>query len=487
MFRFLIKTPNLLSVSFNALHVQAHRSLNYTPIQTENKIEVGHNMTRVIEKYRKKYVIQKATKEATTHNQLFKPNPKLLIACSNPVFNYFVGQTYKAFSPRLHLASFGWTNRSSEGKYFTINPVSHHPSIINATKYRNERDEAIEFTEFKLLNPVLCDLLAAKLSISQPTHIQYMSVDVILRRENHNLLVAETGGGKTLAYTLPLIEICIRTNMFLNRENISRGKNQPIGIILVPTRELACQVYTMVNQLISTNTLENERLFTESQTDYLTHLKALNVVVDLHEKQIEAKQKYADKNAEPINCVEKNEKAIDILITLPGQLEKRQRENYFNGVYLRQFVLDEADSLLDDSFSLTTLKAISKLDLNLSLPKLTVTSDPDSSASLLEKEQNEDELMSAAARRMDFELELKLRDPSTQLLFVSATIPRGMKDILEDLIDCDTELKRIATSKVNRLMLHVPQKFFRTNGDKRLPLLLETVIYIYVYIIYIKN
>jgi superfamily II DNA/RNA helicase len=75
--------------------------------------------------------------------------------------------------------------------------------------------------------------------------------------------------------------------------------------------------------------------------------------------------------------------------------------------------------------------------------------------------------------RQNLELNLKLRDPSAQLLLVSATIPRDMKKILEELINCDTDLNKLATTKINKLMLHVPQKFIRTNADKRLKLLLE--------------
>jgi superfamily II DNA/RNA helicase len=50
-----------------------------------------------------------------------------------------------------------------------------------------------------------------------------------------------------------------------------------------------------------------------------------------------------------------------------------------------------------------------------------------------------------------------------------------MKEILEELINCETDLKRIATTKINRLMLHVPQKFIRTNAEKRMELLVETL------------
>ena len=38
-------------------------------------------------------------------------------------------------------------------------------------------------------------------------------------------------------------------------------------------------------------------------------------------------------------------------------------------IYLKNFILDEADTLLDDSFNQTTLKCLNRLDLNLALKK----------------------------------------------------------------------------------------------------------------------
>ena len=70
----------------------------------------------------------------------------------------------------------------------------------------------------------------------------------------------------------------------------------------------------------------------------------------------------------------------------------------------------------------------------------------------------------------------KLKDPSTQLLFVSATTPRDMKNILEDLIDSgEDNFKVLKTNTINKLMLHVPQKFLRLSTEKRNQNLLELV------------
>ena len=70
-------------------------------------------------------------------------------------------------------------------------------------------------------------------------------------------------------------------------------------------------------------------------------------------------------------------------------------------------------------------------------------------------------------------MEEKLTEPCTQLLFTSATIPQGLRGILEGILDEHTHLKTINTHKINKLMFHVPQKFIRTTAIKRNEMLLE--------------
>lgn len=428
------------------------------------KIEVGHKMTQLIEKHRQNHLLNKLENDKYSNQSTRSSNRRLLIACSNPQFNHYTGQAYKNFSERS-LASLGWRNRRSAGQYFTINSIGAHPSLIDNTKVRNDKDELIEFEDMTL-NPNLVNLLKTNLDIQRPTNIQYLSLNQILKRENHNLIVAETGGGKTLAYALPLIESVIRIKKYLAEINIKRENNQPICMILVPSRELAFQVYNLFKTLLN---IDSTQLNTEDDKLYLNDLKELNVVVDLHKSQIKAKE---DVSKQKINCVDpSNKNPIDILITLPGQLEDRQGDKYFNSAYLRSIVLDEADTLLDDSYSRVTLKCINSLKLSLELPKISLKMEPEE----LYDEENHESIKSKLIKHFNLELETKLKDPSTQLLFVSATVPRDMKNILEDLIDCNSDLKPISTNKTNRLMLHVPQKFIRTNGTKRPEQLLEIV------------
>lgn len=440
---------------------QQRRGLKYEPIKAEHKIEMGHKMTQVVEKKRLNYVKRREQTDKYS-NVNVKPTRRLLIACSNPVFNHYTGQAYKNFSER-DLASFGWKNRHSAGRYFTVNPINtggSHPSLIDSSRLRNEHDSVIEFADL-YLNPTLIDRLA-RLNILRPTYVQYLSMQRILSRQKHFMLIAETGGGKTLSYGAPMIEFAIRLKHLIERLNLKRDLHHPIGVVLVPTRELAYQVYKFFNQLITSPTDLDSTSIPEEQRSYVDYLNNLNVVIDLHPGQIKAKEIVTN---EKLNSLENAQKPVDILITLPGQLEDRLAKNQLNSAYLRQFVVDEADTLLDDSFSRVTMKCLNKLKLNLLLPQV------DENLLTNGEEESNDEKMI----KFYLSLDERLRDPSVQLIFSSATVPSELRRFLENLVNMETQMETIKTNKINRLMLHVPQKFIRTNGKKRPELLLELV------------
>ncbi len=333
-----------------------YRHLKYIPIETNNKIEIGSKMTQVIEKKRQKYEMDKLK------NRKYEPKStsKLLIACSNKQFNHYTGQAYKNFSER-NLASFGWRNRASRDQYFTINTLGSHPSL-------NMLNPTIEKMNDLNINPIMVDLLRKNFNINLLTNIQFLSINEILNRESHLTMLAETGGGKTLAYTIPTIEMCIQMNFILNKMKLERDVSSPLCIILLPTRELVFQVYSVFKQL--TNVPVDIEM--GKYKEYVDCLRNINIRIDIHESQIKAKRKNHPELQ--IDCVDDHDassRPLDVLITMPGQLEHRlaSKQKKFNSVYLKNFILDEADTLLDDSFNQTTLKCLNRLDLNLALKK----------------------------------------------------------------------------------------------------------------------
>jgi ATP-dependent RNA helicase RhlE len=84
------------------------------------------------------------------------------------------------------------------------------------------------------LAPSLCSSLA-RMGYTQPTPVQSASIPLVL--SGADLLArAQTGTGKTAAFGLPMIErLLVRAHRVATRS--------PLGLVLVPTRELADQVH----------------------------------------------------------------------------------------------------------------------------------------------------------------------------------------------------------------------------------------------------
>jgi superfamily II DNA/RNA helicase len=73
-----------------------------------------------------------------------------------------------------------------------------------------------------------------KINILNPTPVQQKSIPLILKGQNI-MAQARTGSGKTLAFVLPIIE------------SLEYKRNE--ALILVPTRELATQIYEVIRDL----------------------------------------------------------------------------------------------------------------------------------------------------------------------------------------------------------------------------------------------
>ena len=75
-----------------------------------------------------------------------------------------------------------------------------------------------------------------------PTPIQEAAIPLVL--EGRDLLAsAQTGTGKTAAFTLPLLQ-----RLFADAAPVS-GKRRPRALILTPTRELAAQIHENIARI----------------------------------------------------------------------------------------------------------------------------------------------------------------------------------------------------------------------------------------------
>lgn len=155
-------------------------------------------------------------------------------------------------------------------------------------------------------------LLVDKLHYRDPFPIQCQCIPIILSGRDC-IGVAETGSGKTLAYVLPMIR------HIKDQKPLEEGDG-PIGLVMVPTRELASQVFSTVRIFCKVVGLRAAAIFGgASLSSQFSELK---------------------KGAEVV--VSTPGRLIDILTTSNGKITNLRRVTYI--------VLDEADRMFDLGF-----------------------------------------------------------------------------------------------------------------------------------------
>lgn len=174
------------------------------------------------------------------------------------------------------------------------------------------------FKELNIIEPVLKAL--NEKGYTDPTPIQQQAILPAL--DNRDVLgLAQTGTGKTAAFTLPIIQ-----HLYLNKDNTK--KREIKALILTPTRELAIQI--------------NECL-----KDYTRYTGIRHCVIFGGVKQG--------------SQVRELKAGVDILVATPGRLLDLMNQRFISLNFVRHFVLDEADRMLDMGFI---------HDINKLLPRL---------------------------------------------------------------------------------------------------------------------
>ena len=178
-----------------------------------------------------------------------------------------------------------------------------------------------EFKEFSLLESII-DRVSLK-GYKQPTPIQKECIPALING-NDLLGIAQTGTGKTAAFSLPII------NNF-GRNNIDIKAKSTRSLILTPTRELASQI--MLN-------------------------------IDDYSDGLELKTKVVYGGVGRQGQVDAIALGLDILVATPGRLLDLIETGDINFQALEVFVLDEADTMLDMGFFNDVQTIISKLPKN---------------------------------------------------------------------------------------------------------------------------
>jgi len=164
-----------------------------------------------------------------------------------------------------------------------------------------------EFKAFSLLESII-DRVALK-GYEQPTPIQKKCIPVLIKG-NDLLGIAQTGTGKTAAFSLPIIN-----NFGRNKLDIKAKSTR--SLILTPTRELASQIMQNIDDYAEGLALKTKVVYggvgRQAQVDAI----ALG---------------------------------LDILVATPGRLLDLIETGDIHFEALEVFVLDEADTMLDMGF-----------------------------------------------------------------------------------------------------------------------------------------
>jgi len=148
----------------------------------------------------------------------------------------------------------------------------------------------------------VCGALSRR-GITAPFPVQQLVLEDVLAGRDV-LVKAPTGSGKTLAFGIPLVE------------RLEAGGPSPSGLVLAPTRELAAQIVSELEELARANGLR---------------VAAVYGGVGLTAQAARAKRAH-------------------ILVATPGRLEDLLARRAFTLAKIEMLVLDEADRMLDMGF-----------------------------------------------------------------------------------------------------------------------------------------
>lgn len=192
------------------------------------------------------------------------------------------------------------------------------PCLLDNSQQKVDCARMLKFNELKLIPTLLENLSHA--GYENPTPIQAAAIPSLL--EGHDLLgIAQTGTGKTAAFTLPMLQK-------LSGRNFSLTPCEPRSLILAPTRELASQIKESIDKYGKDMKLKNAVIFGGvGQSAQVNALRG----------------------------------GLDILVATPGRLLDLMNQGHVKFNKVEIFVLDEADRMLDMGFINDIKKIIAKL------------------------------------------------------------------------------------------------------------------------------
>ncbi|MCB0637562.1 MAG: DEAD/DEAH box helicase [Lewinella sp.] len=176
------------------------------------------------------------------------------------------------------------------------------------------------FKDLGIIPPIL-KALEAK-GYTHPTPIQEQAIPVLLE-EQDLLACAQTGTGKTAAFSIPILQ-------HLYEAGVGKEKGfRPVRCLIVtPTRELAIQI--------------DDNLKAYGKYTHLRHMAIFGGVKQGRQ-------------------TERLVRGVDVLVATPGRLLDLMSQGFISLDTIEYFVLDEADRMLDMGFIHDIKRIIAKL------------------------------------------------------------------------------------------------------------------------------
>jgi len=166
----------------------------------------------------------------------------------------------------------------------------------------------MKFTDLNIIDPILSALKDK--GYEEPTPIQEEAIPIVLKRKDV-LGVAQTGTGKTAAFSIPIIQL------INNKDGQHNGRPHLRSLIVTPTRELAIQIGENIREYAKNTNIRHTVIFGG---------------VKQHDQVREMK------------------KGVHILVATPGRLLDLINQGFISLKEVKLFVLDEADRMLDMGF-----------------------------------------------------------------------------------------------------------------------------------------
>jgi len=337
---------------------------------------------RALKRYRN---IKNVAKEADKNKLKKKP---LIIRCKREEFNHKMSQTY-GFKDKVPLASQGWNHRKSNGDWFMINQFTPPRS----RSYGDALDAPPTFSSLDI-EPRLVKALE-KCGFTKLTNIQYESIPEVLKNQDlHSLICAETGNGKTLCFLVPVINNILKMQQN-NEQGLRQNRpvNSPLVVIVSPSRELASQIESVASQICSHLGLEVKLALGGSIQSKITNSR---------------------------------KSPVDIVVGSFGGLYKMFKQRHYSRKFVIDIVLDEIDTLVDDTFKDSVLDFLRKFG------------------------------------RSDIALLT-----GNRIIMTGATFPTNFENYMGDVLDIE-DIQKFSTREIHKVLSHIQQKFIRVSASKKL-------------------